>query len=126
MWLKKMAWRTTAKTTPISADGDCATGCNGRWITMARQLCTNNEINPTAFGAALYTCLKDGRQKGNNIMIHGIANCGKTFILNPVLTVFNCFANPAHNRYGWVGAEVAECIFLNDFRYRHTLCSIFP
>ena len=47
----------------------------------------------------------------------GVANCGKTFLLNPLNVIFNTFSNPACTSFAWVGAEKAECIFLNDFRW---------
>ena len=50
-------------------------------------------------------------------MIVGPANCAKTFLLNPLNVIFNTFSNPASTRFAWVGAEQAECIFLNDFRW---------
>ena len=50
-------------------------------------------------------------------MIAGVANCGKTFLLNLLNKIFNTFSNPASTSFAWVGAEKAECIFLNDFRW---------
>ena len=50
-------------------------------------------------------------------MITGPANCGKTFLLNPLNTIFKTFTNPATGTFAWVGAEKAEVIFLNDFRW---------
>ena len=50
-------------------------------------------------------------------MLTGPANCGKTFLLNPLTLIFNTFCNPASGTFAWIGAETAECIFLNDFRW---------
>ena len=50
-------------------------------------------------------------------MICGPANSGKTFLLNPLTCVYKTFCNPACTSYAWEGAEEAECIFLNDFRW---------
>lgn len=50
-------------------------------------------------------------------MLTGPANCGKTFLLNPLNKVYHTFTNPASTSFAWVGAENAEIIFLNDFRW---------
>ena len=51
------------------------------------------------------------------MIIVGPANCIKTFLLNPLNKIFSTFTNPATTSYAWVGAELAEVIFLNDFRW---------
>ena len=58
-----------------------------------------------------------GRGKFRNIMLTGPANCGKTFLLNPLNKIFSTFTNPASTSFAWVGAEKAEVLFLNDFRW---------
>ena len=50
-------------------------------------------------------------------MLTGPANCGKTFLLNPLNVVYRTFTNPANTSFAWVGAETAEVVFLNDFRW---------
>ena len=50
-------------------------------------------------------------------MIIGSANCGKTFMLSPLQTLFKTFSNPANDKYAWIGVDEAGCIFLNDFRW---------
>ena len=49
--------------------------------------------------------------------MNGPANCGKTFILNPLNVVYTTFCIPATSTFAWIGAEKAEVIFLNDFRW---------
>ena len=49
-------------------------------------------------------------------MIVGPANTAKTFLLNPLLSMFHAFANPATGTYAWIGAHDAEIIVLNEFR----------
>ena len=58
-----------------------------------------------------------GRWKFRNILLTGPANCGKTFLLNPLNKVFITFTNPACTSFAWVGAEKAEVVLLNDFRW---------
>ena len=50
-------------------------------------------------------------------MLTSPANCGKTFLLNSLNNIFNTFTNPASTSFTWVGAEKAEVVFLNDFRW---------
>ena len=56
-----------------------------------------------------------GEENTETILV-GPANCGKTFLLNPLNKIFRTFTNPASGSFAWIGAENAECIFLNDFR----------
>ena len=41
----------------------------------------------------------------------------KEFLLNPLNRIYNAFSNPATTTFAWVGAEHADVIFLNDFRW---------
>ena len=70
-----------------------------------------------AFSQAVKDLLEKGRGKFRNILIKGPANTGKTFLLNPLNVVYRSFSNPATSTFAWVGAEKAEVIFLNDFRW---------
>ena len=97
--------------------GDCICDCNGLWYCCAHQTLQRNGIIKSAFTKAVKDLLDKGRSKYRNIFIVGPANCGKTFILNPLNRVFATFSNPATTTFAWVGAEHAECIFLNDFRW---------
>ena len=47
----------------------------------------------------------------------GPSNYGQTFLLKPLESIFKTFANPDSDIYAWVGADDAEMIFLNDFRW---------
>ena len=69
------------------------------------------------FAEAILTLLAKGRGKDRNIFIAGPANCGKTFISDPLRIVYNAFLSPATCSYAWLGVEEKEVIFLNDFRW---------
>lgn len=58
--------------------------------------------------------LHKGHSKFRNIMVGEPANI-KTITLNPIISVFHTFCNPTCHSFSWLGAENAECIFLNDF-----------
>ncbi|KAK3722844.1 hypothetical protein QZH41_007801 [Actinostola sp. cb2023] len=102
-------------------DGDCELGCNGQWLECALQLLNNNAIDVSKFQQSVGLLLDKGRGKYRNIMIIGPCDTGKTFILNPLTRIYNTFSNPASSTFAWVGADEAECIFLNDFRWSSTL-----
>ena len=97
--------------------GECATGCDGKWQTAATQLLSRQGMMKGEFCDAIYTALVKGRGKYQNIYIHGPTNCGKSFILSPLKVIYKTFCNPATGSFAWIGAEDAEIIYLNDFRW---------
>ena len=98
---------------------DCV--CQGQWLTCANQVLVSNGVHPYVFADRVRTLLSKGRGKLRNVIIVGPANCGKTFLLRPLGIIFKTFSNPANDKYGWVGADKAEVIFLNDFRWSSEL-----
>lgn len=96
---------------------ECTEGCDGLWKICAEEILANNQVPLQVFRDAVCDLLIKGRGKYRNIMITGNANCGKTFLLNPLTLIFNTFCNPASGSFAWVGVQNAECIFLNDFRW---------
>ena len=106
-----------------TVDKDCVPQCGGEWLVCAKQVLRNNKIHPFVFADALRNLLVKGRGKYRNIFICGPANCGKTFLLEPLLKIFHTFSNPATKTYAWLGVEDAEIILLNDFRWSAGLIS---
>ena len=52
----------------------------------------------------------------------GSHTSGKTFLLKPLLKVYpQHFNNPAASAFGWLNADKASIIFLNDFRWETKL-----
>ncbi len=98
-------------------DKECVPGCNMAWRNAASELLNTNEIPKDEFCGAVKVLLEKGRGKYRNLMIVGPANCGKTFLLLPLCKIYRCFINPASTTFAWVGAEIAEIILLNDFRW---------
>ena len=45
------------------ASSECVTGCNGTWVTMAKQVLRNTHIHEIVFAAALQELLEKGRGK---------------------------------------------------------------
>lgn len=100
---------------------ECVVHCNKQWLSMAKDILRRNSILEEDFTEAVRILLVKGRGKYRNILLKGPANCGKTFILNPLNLIFNTFTNPATTSFAWVGAEDCEVIFLNDFRWSEKL-----
>ena len=96
---------------------ECVAGCEGRWLQMVRNSLQRNNINGEQFSEAIRDLLDKGREKYRNLYLKGPYNCGKTFLLNPLTHIYNIFCNPASTTFAWVGAEAAEVLFLNDFRW---------
>ena len=98
-------------------NGNCVEGCAGEWLTCANEVLKQNNVHPCVFAAALRDLLLKGRGKFHNIIFVGPANCGKTFLLSPLMSIFHTFTNPATTSYAWLGVEKADIILLNDFRW---------
>ena len=96
---------------------ECTTGCNKDWLECALEVLKQNNQHPYVYAAAIRDLLINGRGKFRNIMIIGPANCGKTFMLKPLEMIYDLFSNPANDKYAWVGADTAEIIVLQDFRW---------
>ena len=104
------------KTLQEQANKPCV--CNGVWLTCAKDILSKNGLDKEKFCRALHDAIEKGRCKHANILIVGPADCGKTFILEPVCDVFpNVFQNPASSTFGWLGVKSSNLIFLNDLRW---------
>ena len=102
-----------------AAISDCIDGCGGNWLECAIEVLTLNGIHPCVFALYVRELLHLGRGKFRNLMIYGRSNCAKTFNLKPLTSIFGekVFDNPANDKYAWVGADKAEVILLQDFRF---------
>ncbi|CAB3996967.1 hypothetical protein DSY43_02735 [Paramuricea clavata] len=100
---------------------DCSPGCDKLWLECAIEVLRNNKIHPFVYAAAIRDLLINGRGKFRNLMIIGPANCGKTFMFKPLSSIYNVFSKPANDKYAWVGADSAEVIVLQDFRWSHEM-----
>ena len=84
---------------------------------MAKEVLERNSIVRDDFAEAVRILLDKGRGKYRNLYLKGPCNCAKTFLLNPLNTIYKTFSNPASTTFAWVGAEQSEVVFLNDFRW---------
>ena len=55
-------------------EGEWTHNCNGRWLTMAKDILDQNGITQTEFGAAVHELLDKGRGKYRNIFLKRGAN----------------------------------------------------
>ena len=101
----------------LKVQEECISGCDKTWLQCAIEVLNNNHVHPYVFAAAVRHALIKGRGKFRNIMIIGPTNCGKTFILKPLENIYNTFTNPSNDKYGWVGADSAEVILLQDYHW---------
>lgn len=105
----------------LAAIQACSPECNGRWLELALDLLHKNHIHEVIFADAVRTLLIAGRSKFNNLMILGESNTAKSFILQPLDVLFDCFLNPAADKYAWVGVNDKECILMQDFEFTEKL-----
>ena len=99
----------------------CSDECKGQWLHCALDVLNRNEICTQSFCNSVYKALLEGRGKYKNVYISGPANTGKTFLVSPLKTIYRSFVNPATGTFAWVGAEEAEVIILNDFRWHPSI-----
>ena len=78
-----------------------------------------NNIVAKEFARAIYDLMSHGRDKFRNLMIVGRSNCAKTFTLKPLKMIFpeSIFENLSRDKFGWIGAQNARVMLLQDFRY---------
>ena len=96
-------------------------GRDVEWYICSRDILQKNSINPYTSADAIRHLLIHGRGRFRNVMISGPANCGKTFMLKPLEIIYNAFSNPVNDKYALVGAEKAEMVILQDFRWSSEL-----
>ena len=86
---------------------ECVVDCNGNWHYSAHETLEKNSIGKSTFANVVLDLLDKGQGKYRVVMIVGLANCGKTFMVNPLNKVLHTFCNTATTMFAWVGAEKA-------------------
>ena len=77
---------------------ECVSTCNKKWLTIAKDILQRNSIPEADFTEAVRNLLVKGRGKYRNILLKGPANRGKTFILNPLNSIFH-LQQPRNNKF---------------------------
>lgn len=85
---------------------ECVSACNckKKRLSIAKDILQRNSFPEADFTEAVRNLLVKSRGKYCNILLKGPADCGKTFILNPLNSIFNTFSNPATTGFAWLGA----------------------
>ena len=91
--------------------------CDGSWLPAALEVLSLNNISREYFSQRVLKALRNGRGKGNNMMICGPSNAAKSFLLMPLDLIYKVFFQPSGGSYNWMHAPDAEVIFLNDICY---------
>ena len=81
------------------------------------QTLQHNDISVEKSRSAVKKLLHKGRRKFHNILIIGPGNSRKTLLLKQRSLVNRPFVKTATFTFVWVGAEQAELLFLNNFRW---------
>ena len=102
---------------PCSVSNDSKFKCNGAWLAAALQTLRLNGIPVAEFREAVKNALIHGRGKGRNLFLVGPSNSAKTFLLYPLVDIYDCFMCPASTTYNFVSAVKKEVILFNDIRY---------
>ena len=55
-----------------------------------------------------------GRGKGRNIFTVGKTNSAQTFLLRPLVVLFDTFCTSSNSKYAWIVLDGIEVIFSND------------
>ena len=99
-------------------DADCVDRCESIWYDLALDIFRRSAINKYVFADGVRELIEKGRARGRNVLILGPHAAGKTFLLKPLMKIFPIhFVNPAASAFGWIGADEASFIMLNDFRW---------
>ena len=80
---------------PCSVDKETGRECSGRWLPAALELLQMQGLGLAQWQTTVVNCLQFGRSKGNNIMIWGEKDRGKSFLLHPLSVVYDTFSAPA-------------------------------
>jgi hypothetical protein len=106
---------------------DKACVCGGRWVPMALELLTANDIPAKDWCAAMLHSLENGRSKGNLVCHAGHeGNEGKSFMFEPLEEVFGedmVFCTPPKGGFPFMGLERCRVSLLEDWRFNEDLIS---
>jgi hypothetical protein len=101
-----------------AAFGACT--CEGAWATCAADILRWNNVAPQEFCSSIYKALRDGAGKFRNVFIHGVRNCGKSFLLAPLGAIYGdrVFHKPGGaGQYRLVNLLTTDVILWNDWRF---------
>lgn len=92
----------------------CVAGCDGRWALYAADIFEQSGYTVLEGATAFRRAIEHGRKKENNVILIGERDCGKTFLVDPLESIFRTFSSPTKGRFSWVeieGKEVNNLIY---------------
>ena len=103
--------------------------CDGRWFAFASDICRTNDIDVKKRGETAKEALEHGRGASTSVVTcAGLAGGeGKSFLLkglNAVYGVHGIFFTPQHASFPFLGLEAARVVFLDDFRFMHSVVPV--
>ena len=104
-----------------SYSAECVSNCEGKWLEAAVNLLNRNEISVSVFAQAVLTLLEKRKSKVQKPVYTWSCQLRESFVLAPLKSIYGTFCNPATGTFAWVGAEEAEIIMLNDFRWKPSI-----
>ena len=101
-----------------AASSACVCEQHGKWKMSALDLLRLQKIAPARFAAAVVLALERGASKGANVFIFGSTTSGKSWILDPLRSIYRCHLTPAPSHPGFPLQDlpVKEVILWQDFR----------
>lgn len=104
-----------------AGQGDCVENCDGKWRRYAEEILVANDMDVKEVAHCFKEALTVGRGKGINPNLVGPADCGKSFLVQPLEEIYKCFTSPTTGSFAWVELEGKEVIILNDLRWTQSL-----
>ena len=103
--------------------------CNGRWLAFASDICFANGIDVKKLGETVKQSLERGRGPSTPaVTFAGLAGGeGKSFLLKGLTAVYGVnemFFTPQHASFPFLGLETARVVFLDDFRFMHSVVPV--
>ena len=105
-----------ARLRAVAAEQACA--CQGRWQPAATYLLNLQQVSSRYFRWLVCRALRLGRRKDVNLLITGVPDSGKSFLLRPLLQIFQAFeARGQRERFPLQGLPGCDVCVLQDVRY---------
>ena len=93
----------------------CTCETPGKWMAAANEVMQLNGYMEQELQRAVFQALHLGRYKLRNVILVGDTNRAKSFLVKPLLLVYNCFVPPDTGSHQLADIDGSEVVFLNEF-----------